>query len=242
MKTQLSLALAALLVAGATASAQYAPESTNYFSVRKSIIPTSLLVESTNFLVNLGIPDNNPSGVASTMDFNSSIERIGDLNVTLQISGGFNGDLYGHITHDSGFAVLLNRSGRASDNELGYGDAGFDVTFDDSAVNGDIHTYRLKLGDSLTGPVTGSWIPDARTADPGAVTTGDARTAYLNSFYEVEPSGKWTLFLADLSPGGTSTLVSWGLEVTAIPEPSHIAIMLVGGFALLMASQRWRKS
>lgn len=243
MKTILSFGLTAALCVCATATAQeYAPESTNFFAIKKSAIPT-VLTESTNFLVNLPIPDNSPSGIASTMDVTSSIDRIGDLNVSLRVSGGFNGDLYGYLSHDSGFSVLLNRVGRTSTDQLGYGDAGFDVLFDDSAVNGDIHTYRLKLSGNTTFiPVTGTWAPDARTADPATVTSGDPRTAFLNSFYTADPSGKWTLFLADLSPGGSSTLVSWGLEITQIPEPSQVALLLAGGFMLLFATQRWRKS
>ena len=32
--------------------------------------------------------------------------------MTLNLSGGWNGDLYAYLVHNSGFAVLLNRVGR----------------------------------------------------------------------------------------------------------------------------------
>src|SRR4030095_2852575 len=43
------------------------------------------------------------------------------------------------------------------------------------------------------------------------------RTGLLSSFNGLNPNGEWTLFLADLSPLDTSTLVSWGLELCGLP-------------------------
>src|SRR5262245_1732778 len=72
----------------------------------------------------------------------TGIGFINDVNVTVNISGGFNGDLYGYLIHDSGFAILLNRVGRTGSDSFGYSDPGFSsVRLDDSAVNGDIHLY-----------------------------------------------------------------------------------------------------
>ena len=42
-------------------------------------------------------------------------------------------------------------------------------------------------------------------------------------------SGTWTLFMADLSAGGQIPLVSWGLEVSAAPEPVTVALGIFGG-------------
>ena len=64
------------------------------------------------------------------------------------------------------------------------------------------------------------------------------RSAYLNAFNSLDPNGTWTLFIADLSSGDTSTLVSWELDITAIPEPAHWAL---GIFAVAFAGvQGWR--
>jgi hypothetical protein len=45
------------------------------------------------------------------------------------------------------------------------------------------------------------------------VTDLDPRTAFLSSFKGLDPNGEWTLFVADLSAGNISTLVSWGLNI-----------------------------
>lgn len=246
MKTKSILSAALLLGVCSSASAQSFEPITNRVGQSFSALALTVTQVITNYAINLPIPDNNPSGLASTKDFTSTIDRIGDVNVTMKISGNFNGDLVGYLTHSSGFSVLLNRVGRVAGNDLGYDDGGANVKFDDSASNGDIHSYRVKLGGSanaaLTGSLLGSWAPDGRSADPGLVRDTDSRTAFLDSFYSLNPNGKWTLFLADLSPGGTSTLDSWGLEITVIPEPADWALMTLGGFVLLFASRNWRRS
>jgi subtilisin-like proprotein convertase family protein len=248
MKTKpfICAALTLSISTGVFAQTISEPSTNNVASSAGSLSQALLLTTTTNYLVNLPIPDNSSSGLVSSKDFTSSITRLGNVNVTLNISGNFNGDLFGYLSHDSGFSVLLNREGRSATSSLGYSDGGMNVTLSDSAVNGDIHTYRLKLSGNnntaLNGPLTGTWLPDARNVDPGSVLDTSARTAFLNSFYTLNPNGKWTLFLADLSPGGTSTLVSWGLEVTTIPEPANVTLMVLGGFGLLFASRRWRKA
>jgi len=50
------------------------------------------------------------------------------------------------------------------------------------------------------------------------------------SFNGLNPNGTWTLFFADLSGGDASTLVSWGLDIAAVPEPTTWALV---GFGLM---------
>src|SRR5262245_3363585 len=93
---------------------------------------------STNYNVNQAVPDNDSSGLQITRNFNfmSPIvaSNITDLNVSLNITGDFNGDLYAYVTHGaSGFAVLLNRVGRTAGNSDGYSDDGFNIKLDDQA-------------------------------------------------------------------------------------------------------------
>src|SRR2546425_13325656 len=100
---------------------------------------------TTNFSVGMAVPDDMLSGVASSEIVSTPIAYITGLKVSLKLTGTWNGDLYCYLTHSSGYTVLLNRVGRRSTSSLGYGDEGFDVTFDDGATNGDIHVYRRTL-------------------------------------------------------------------------------------------------
>src|ERR1041385_2212427 len=63
--------------------------------------------------VNTVVPDANPNGLFSTINVSGISGTVGRITLSLNISGGFNGDLYGYLTCDNGgFAVLLNRTGR----------------------------------------------------------------------------------------------------------------------------------
>src|SRR5258706_131340 len=92
---------------------------------------------TTNFTgINALIPDDDISGYTSTKSVNglfttlpeNNTTAITDVKVTLNISGGYNGDIYGYLVHSSGFAVLLNQTGVASTNSFGYANTGFNVT------------------------------------------------------------------------------------------------------------------
>ena len=139
------------------------------------------------------------------------------MNVSLDITGGWNGDLYAYLSFSDGFAVLLNRVGKSSSDDFGYGDAGFNVTFSDSAAT-DIHLYGGNGGNQLTG----TWQPDGRETDPQLVVSSDPRTALLSSFDNLDPNGTWTLFVADVATGYQSTLVSWSIEIVTVPGAGHI--------------------
>jgi subtilisin-like proprotein convertase family protein len=186
----------------------------------------------------LAIPDGNAAGVSDTRSISGSgIFSIDSIRLSLDISAEFNGDLYGYLRHDSGFSVLLNRPGRASGNLPGYADSGINVTFEDDAVNGDIHYYQPASGN----PLTGSWQTDARAIDPessGAAFDAAPRTATLDSFAGLNGDGSWTLFLADVAGGAESVLNSWTLEITPVPEPHEYAIVVGIGLA---AFALWRK-
>lgn len=206
-------------------------------------------------------PDGSGLGVHDTRTIQSSIEVITDVDLWIQLDnpsagGAFNGDFYATLTHDSGFTVLLNRAGvrgGPDPDPFGYPDNGFAVTFDDQAANGDIHLYRLQLPLTAGGPpggshstavdpsyqaaLSGTWAPDGRDASPLTVSDAMSRTRLLSEFNGMPASGQWTLFVADLSAGGTAQLRGWGLQLTGftvVPEPAETA--LCAGLLLALAA------
>jgi subtilisin-like proprotein convertase family protein len=198
--------------------------------------------------VNQPIPDGDLSGLASTINLSGLSDPIGNLQVDMNISGTYNGDLYAYLTHGSGFVVLLNRVGSTASDNLGYGDGGMNVTFSASAP--DIHDYRQTLfgnaSTALSGPLTGTWGPDGRAVSPLSVTDADPRTSLLSSFQGQDANGQWTLFVADVSGGDLHQLNSWGLELNApsasVPDSGNTAVLLLVGMAgvsLTAWCRRW---
>lgn len=173
------------------------------------------------------IPDNDPSGAAFGFVLDGSALPIAGVTVSLDVAGGFNGDLYAYLAHGTGFAVLLNRVGLTADNESGSGDTGLAVTLTAQAA-GDIHQYEtLGAHRNATGQVIGTWSPDGRVLDPSSTGTAfdsALRLALLTSFIGLDPRGYWALFVADLSGGDRATLNAWSVEITPIPEPDLLAV------------------
>lgn len=190
------------------------------------------------------IPDGNPVGTTSSTNLTGldlGLNGITSVQVSLNITGGFNGDLYAALLGPNGvFAILLNRTGLSAGNPFGYANSGFNVTLGSGLDN--IHNYQSLSYTISGGQLTGNWSPDGRNIDPqstGAQFDAASTAAGLGGFIGADPNGQWTLFLADLAGGGgNSTLVSWGLTI-AIPEPQTWA-MILGGGAMLLALRRRR--
>jgi subtilisin-like proprotein convertase family protein len=185
------------------------------------------------FSVNQLVPDANRNGLFMITNLSITGGTISNVTVSLDISGGYNGDLYAFLSGpNGGFAVLLNRVGVSNDaSSFGYGNHGFDLVLSDSAAN-DVHYYQsasyLLNGN---GQLTGTWAPDGRNIGPESAPSlfgSTAPSALLNSFNGTDPNGGWTLFLADLSVGSQSQLVSWSLDVITVPEPSVWAFGIMG--------------
>jgi len=197
---------------------------------------------SFEFSANLALPDGETSGLVLSPGLSGMDGSIASLTVSLNISGGFNGDLYAYLAGPAGgFAVLLNRAGVTGGNSFGYDDTGFNVTFTTFATN-NIHFYQdLTYDLNGNGQLTGAWQPDGRAIDPlSSPSLFDATSPadLLNSFNGTNPNGTWRLFLTDLSDGGESQLVDWRLEITTIPEPQPISLLALSGG--LMAVWRHR--
>ena len=68
----------------------------------------------------------------------------------------------------------------------------------------------------------------------GSVLGSTRPTALLSSFNGVNLNGNWTLFVADVSGGDVSRVTSWGVDISAVPEPGSlvegaVAVLFLGG-------------
>ena len=128
---------------------------------------------------------------------------------------------------------------------FGYSDSGMNVTFSDGAANS--IQYYQNYTNPAGGQLVGTWQPegvniDPLTNNPAAFLTA-GQTAMLGSLAGEDANGVWTLFLADLSAGRQSTVVSWSLNIDMVPEPQSWALG-VTGLLMLAGVHRWtsRKS
>ncbi len=183
------------------------------------------LIDS-NWTVNAAIPAGDPVGVAFSQAIqNPSSDPIASVDVTLDISGGYNGALYGYLVLQDGDGntateILLNQVGTTTVNPFGSDGAGFDnITLSDTGTaNGSIH--------DATGVPAGVWLPDSPNTLDG-------------TFGGMTADGTWTLYLADLDAGTpTPTLVSWGVDVNLASVPEPTSGWLAGFGLLLLGGQR----
>ena len=200
---------------------------------------TNLTVNTT---VNTNIPDGSAVGVTSSANVSGMFGHITNVTVTLDITGGFNGDLYCYLlAPNSSMIVLLNRVGMGSSNPFGYSNAGFNITL--AAAGYNIHDYNNNSPSFSSGRLIGTWAPDRRIIDPDSIASPFDAAPTGNNFDSLNglnPNGEWTLFIADLSGDNQSTLVSWGLTVVTVPEPQTWAL-LGGGLVALGWTLRNRR-
>ncbi len=168
------------------------------------------------------IPDGNPVGAAfvgSVSDLTAGT-TVGGLTVGLNISGGYDGDLYAYLVAPNGtLVVLLNQPGVSGANGFGASGAGMNITLQDGAgTQGSIQSVMSS-----------------------SVLSGTNNAA--NSLASINGSvadGNWTLYFADLSSGGgTSILNSWSLGITAVPEPVNMALTVFGVVLVGAGIARW---
>jgi hypothetical protein len=186
------------------------------------------------------IPDGSEAGVFSQINVGGMNPSLWDITVTLNLSGGYNGDLFAYLSYDGKLVPLLDRIGVSGNTPLGAAGAGMNVTLSDTGAN-NIHT----AGDGVLG---GTWRPDGQTtsptADPGSFSAGGGSITLDGTFGGMNPNGTWTLFFADVvASGSSSTLLSWSLDITAVPEPENVALGCFAGVFLavsLVRSQRVR--
>ena len=86
------------------------------------------------------VPDGDLNGLVDARTLSGLEGTLSHVSVSLNLTGGFNGDLYVYLFHrdpslKAASAILLNRPGLSEANDVGYADAGFgpNFTFDDLA-------------------------------------------------------------------------------------------------------------
>lgn len=88
----------------------------------------------------------------------------------------------------------------------------------------------LRLGNLTTSP----YYDLTSTVQAAPTISGSGQLFTVNvstAFGGADPSGQWTLFFADTSPVGTTTVNNWSLDVNAtpaVPEPVNVALGIFG--------------
>jgi len=185
------------------------------------------------------IPDGSPVGLMEQFTVSGTGGSVSNVQVTLDITGGFNGDLYTYLVDPQGqLVVLLNRPGVTGSNPFGYADTGMNITLDGLATS-NIHDYGSVPGYSLSGT---TWAADGRNVNPqsaGSILYGAPTTSNLSLFQNTDANGVWTFFIADLGAGGGSaSLNNVILTIMTVPEPQTLALALLGGGMVWLVDRR----
>ncbi|HXI70588.1 MAG TPA: hypothetical protein VNN22_09575 [Verrucomicrobiae bacterium] len=120
------------------------------------------------------------------------------------------------------------------------------LTFNDASSltgNGSGIQGLLTLGTTTSSPYV-SFAPVA-TSSSGAQRIYDVTfsTTPTTGFNGLNPNGTWSLLLWDNGSSGIENgLLSWNLNITAVPEPVNVALgVFAGVFALAGGRQWWLK-
>jgi len=170
----------------------------------------------------------------------TDVGPISAVSLVFNISGGYNGDLYGYLTYNDGSnektQIILNRlgGGNAAASGSGFGTAAAAPT--DYAS---LQAAGVKLVDGGAGGNIHNVTPGAGNPVVAGNYTPDSGVNFNSTFGGMGGSGTWTLLLFDKSAGDTSTLVGWGLDVTAVPEPTTWALGIFSALAGIGRLVRW---
>ena len=154
-------------------------------------------------------------GVVFSGTFNqaSPLEQVLGVTVNLSMSGGYNGDLFAYlITPNGTLVVLLDQPGVATNGFGAYG-AGMNISLSDA---GSTSIQNETSGNILSGTYQAA--------------------GNLSDFNGSLANGTWALFFSDISNGGgQSTVDSWSLNLTVVPEPIGLALILFVAMLLSLA-------
>ena len=156
----------------------------------------------------LAIPDNDPVGTSTTIIVGTATGTITDLDVDLEITHTWNGDLIVELTSPQGTTVrLIDRPG-VPDPPSGAGcaDDGYDINLNDEGTDGSVEDF-CDTGNPGPGDVAiGDFTVDGSTNQPTI-------TNNLADFDGEDPTGTWTLFVSDNAGGDTGQVDVWGMQI-----------------------------
>jgi subtilisin-like proprotein convertase family protein len=145
----------------------------------------------------VAIPDNTPAGITSAIVVAGAGASIWDVDVTLNVTHTFPGDLDITLTSPAGTVVTLS-----TDNGGSSDDAFNGTLFDDQAGAA-----------NPPGPVNDV------TYAAGVVETPVAPEEPLAALLGENPNGTWTLAIVDDAGGDVGTLTNWSISVATLPSP-----------------------
>jgi len=159
-------------------------------------------------LVNSTLADGAPATITvNTMTVSGMEPGLSALTVNLSISGGMNNGLFGYLVAPNGTAVTLMNQPGCSVDGFGATGSGMNVALVSSGTGGYSSIQYVTSGSALSGTY---------------LAAGDY--TILNG---IDPNGTWTLYFSDtITGGGNSTLNGWSLDLTAVPEPTNVALLM----------------
>jgi len=186
-------------------------------------LPNLATFANTNFI---NIPANAPAITAGPADpYPSTIEVSGLSGQISKVTATLSGFYHGYPQDVS--ALLVGPLGQAS---LLLSHAGTEIvtnltlTFDDTGTNGPV---------PLTGYLnSGDWQPTAYAPSPlmsNPAPVGPYSTS-LSAFNGFDPTGTWSLYVLDDSPGDTGGISSgWSLTFTTVTPVDQVADLSISG-------------
>ena len=195
--------------------------------------------------IGMTLADNSPAG--ATFDTTGGIWSsspsglIDSVSVVLNISGGYNGDLFGYLVYNDGSdtrtEILLNRIGGGSNSASGSG-LGTGGTTTDFVT---LRSAGVTLTDGVANGIHGVSPGTGLSVAAGSSYTPDSTRTLNETFRNMKAGGTWTLFMGDMAAGDQSALVSWGVETTAVPEPATWSLLVIGvGLQVVVTGRKKR--
>ncbi|MCA9135111.1 MAG: proprotein convertase P-domain-containing protein [Planctomycetales bacterium] len=177
------------------------------------------------------IPDNNTTATTSTITLGVD-ETISNIEVSIfGLSHTWVGDLIARLQSPDGTtADLFVRVGAGT-----FGDG--------SDLNGD-YTFAdggLDFGAAVGAVGTNVTVPGGTY---GAATDGEIPISLVTEFGGQSTLGDWTLSISDNAQFDTGSFTGWGLNITsnitAVPEPGSLMLVVLSGAVLLKRRRRKR--